>query len=92
MVVSKKMFVNHVDKLPPYLNFTNNEWDLEMWEKAAHPDLEVHFFVASGIWMTINFLVGIVANGAVLLAFFRDLKVKHSFLESCLLNRMCIDP
>ena len=71
------MFANNLEK-PQYLNITNNDWDLELWEKAAHPDLEVGFFVASGIWMTINVIVGTFANGAVLLAFFRDLKV--SFL------------
>ena len=73
--VSVDMFANNLDNLPKYLNITNNDWDLEMWEKAAHPDLEVGFFVASGIWMSINVIVGTVANGAVLLAFFRDLKV-----------------
>ena len=73
--VSVDMFANNLENLPKYLNITNNDWDLEMWEKAAHPDLEVGFFVASGIWMSINVIVGTVANGAVLLAFFRDLKV-----------------
>ena len=73
--VSVDMFANNLDNLPQYLNITNNDWDLEMWEKAAHPDLEVGFFVASGIWMSINVIVGTVANGAVLLAFFRDLNV-----------------
>ena len=69
------MFANNLGNLSQYLTITNNDWDLEMWEKAAHPDLEVGFFVASGIWMTINVIVGTLANGAVLLAFFRVLKV-----------------
>ena len=80
------MFANNLGNLSQYLTITNNDWDLELWEKAAHPDLEVGFFVASGIWMTINVIVGTFANGVVLLAFFRDLKVR--FLVHRLLQKL----
>ena len=77
------MYVNNRDNLPHFLNYTNYDWDFEMWHQAAYPaDLGLEFFVATGIWFAINVLVGSLTNGAVLVAFFRDKKVRSNFLRN----------
>ena len=75
------MYVNTGEDLPHFLNITNYDWDFEMWEKGAHPDLGAEFFVATGIWLSINVLVGSLTNGAVIVTFYKDQKVRKFQIE-----------
>ena len=50
-------------------------WTTTIWDQAESPDLDPSFFIASGIWLTLNFLLGIGCNGIVLVAFFRNAEV-----------------
>ena len=46
-----------------------------IWQRAENPEVDTTFFVVSGIWLVINFCVGVGSNGSVLFAYFKHSKV-----------------
>ena len=43
----------------------------EIYKYAKAPDLPAYFFILSAIWLVFNLIVGILTNGAVLIAFIK---------------------
>ena len=59
----------------------DTKWSTDaIWQRAENPDVDPAFYVMSGIWLTINFFIGVGCNGSVLYAY-----LKHSgvFLKIC---------
>ena len=48
-----------------------------IWQRAEHPDVGVTFFALSGIWLAINFTIGVFCNGAVLVTYFKNAEVSY---------------
>ena len=51
-------------------NFSLDDIDV-LFEQAESPDLDLAFYIVSGICLSLHLIFGSLANGAVLIAFFR---------------------
>ena len=58
------------------MNAGNNSSDFHMvnpaWKLAENPDLSPGFFIFSGVWLVLNFILGVTSNGVILVVFIKD--------------------
>ena len=63
---------------------TETGWNVDaIWKRAENPDVDPAFYIASGIWLSIIFCIGVGCNGSVLYAYLKNTGVCMKICYLC---------